>query len=72
MQRYNNLNGDSGIHSFEIGDDYIVVQFSGTPRVYKYSYLKAGRTHVEQMKLLALGGSGLNSYINQNTKFLYD
>jgi hypothetical protein len=72
MQRYRNLSGDSGVHSFEIGGDYILVQFSGTSQVYKYSYLKAGRIHVEQMKSLALKGKGLNTYINRNTKSLYD
>jgi hypothetical protein len=72
MQLYKNLTGDSGVHSFEIGYDYILVKFSGTTRVYKYSYSKAGPGHVEQMKLLALRGEGLNSYINSNTKYLYD
>jgi len=72
MQRYRNLGGDSNVHSFEIGVEYILVKFSGTFRVYKYSYWKAGRIHVEQMKLLAINGRGLNSYINRNTKSLYD
>jgi hypothetical protein len=72
MQRYSNLNGDSNVYSFEIGADYIRVQFINGSRVYRYSYSKTGRMHVEQMKMLALSGRGLNSYINKNVKYLYD
>ncbi len=72
MERYRNLSGDSGVHSFEIGVDYITVKFSGTARTYTYSYRKAGSAHVEAMKLLAQNGSGLNSYINRNVKNSYD
>lgn len=32
----------------------------------------AGITHVNNMRILAARGSGLNSYINRNVKFLYD
>ena len=72
MERYRNSGGDSGVDSFEIGDDYIIVKFKGTFKTYRYSYMKAGRHHVEQMKLLARRGSGLHAYINGNVKFKYD
>lgn len=72
MERYRDTSGDSGVATYEIGTDYIRVQFSGTSRTYTYSYRKAGSTHVENMKQLAISGSGLNSYINRNTKHLYD
>lgn len=72
MERYRNSGGDSGVSHYEIGADYIDVKFSGTFRTYTYSYRKAGRPHVEQMKILALRGSGLNSYINKYVKYLYD
>ncbi len=72
MQRYKNLNGDSNVESFELGYDYIIVKFFGTTRLYTYSYSKAGVNHVEQLKSLALSGRGLNSYINKNTRKLYD
>ncbi len=39
---------------------------------YSYSYRKAGQSHVENMKRLAVSGSGLNSYINAYIKFKYD
>ena len=72
MERYRNSGGDSGISSYEIDDDFIIVKFSGTFRTYRYSYPKAGQHHVENMKRLARSGSGLNSYINRYVKKLYD
>ncbi|WP_111309011.1 hypothetical protein [Confluentibacter sediminis] len=72
MERYGNRGGDSGVYAYQIGSDYMIVQFTGTSRSYTYSYGRAGRSHVEEMKLLARNGSGLNSYINQYVKFLYD
>ncbi len=72
MERYRNSGGGSGVNSYEIGSDYIRVKFDGTSRIYTYSYGKAGRNHVEKMKVLAQSGSGLNSYINTHVKFLYD
>jgi len=72
MERYRNSGGDSGISSYEIGDDFIIVKFTGTFRTYRYSYRKAGQHHVENMKRLARDGSGLNGYINRYVKYLYD
>jgi hypothetical protein len=72
MERYRDTGRDSGVVAYEIGTDYIRVQFSGTSRTYTYSYRKAGSTHIENMKQLARKGSGLNSYINRYTKHLYD
>jgi hypothetical protein len=72
MERYRNLSGDSGVYAFEIGEDYIRVQFEGTGRIYQYSHRKAGAVNVEQMKRLALAGRGLSSYITRNVKSLYD
>ena len=72
MERYRNSGGDSGVSAYEIGSDYIIVKFSGTAKTYRYSYRKAGQRHVENLKRLALSGSGLNSYINSYVKNLYD
>lgn len=71
MERYTNRSGGSGVSSYEIGPDYIRVRFS-SGSTYRYSYRKAGQSHVENMKRLASGGSGLNSYINSYVKFKYD
>jgi len=72
MERYKNLGGDSGVQSYEITDTSITVKFSGTSRTYTYSYNKAGEYHVENMKKLAIRGTGLNAYINYHVKFKYD
>ncbi|WP_185218709.1 hypothetical protein [Sphingobacterium mizutaii] len=68
MERYRNSGGDSVVSSFEIGNDYIAKKFLGSIRTYRYSYRKAGQSHVETMKRLAQSGSGLNSYINRYVK----
>ena len=72
MEKYRNSGGGSGVSSFEIGSDNIIVKFSGNTRTYKYSYKRAGHQHVENMKQLAKGGRGLNSYIMRYVKNLYD
>lgn len=68
---YKDINGDSGVLAYEIGADFIDVQFKGTSKVYRYSYQSAGRESVERMKSLAKSGDGLNSFINNNVKYLY-
>ena len=72
MPLYNNLSGNSNVYAYEIGIDYIRVQFNGTAKVYQYRYVKAGSYHVEQMKYLAQLGRGLNSYIMKNVRLSYD
>lgn len=73
MERYTNRSGKSGVHSYEIGNDYIKVKFNGTAKIYQWSYLgRAGQRHVDNMKVLARKGSDLNSYINIHVKNLYD
>ncbi|MFN8714668.1 MAG: hypothetical protein ACK5Z2_17605 [Bacteroidota bacterium] len=72
MEKYRNSRGNSGVSAYEIGADYIRVKFSGNWITYTYSYNKAGKSHVENMKRLAQSGSGLNSYINSYAKNLFD
>ena len=73
MERYRNSSGNSGVYGYEIGNDYIRVQFKGNSKMYGYSYLgKAGRAHVDKMKSLASNGSGLNAYIKTYVNNLYD
>lgn len=67
MPAYLNLNGDSGISSYEMGPNFINVTFTqGTFRTYSYTHARPGAVHVETMKRLAVQGYGLNSYINSN------
>ena len=71
IEFYSNLGGNSSVRAYEIMPTAIRVQFYNG-KWYTYSYSKAGRDHVEQMKLLACNGMGLCSYIQRNVKFLYD
>jgi len=72
MNRYKNLNGNSGVAFYEIGMEYIKVTFNHSNTIYTYSYLKAGKQHVENMKSLAENGRGLSAYIARNVSNLYD
>ena len=70
MKPYKNLSGNSGVCEYEIGLDYIKVQFKKNSP-YTYSYASAGRDIVEEMKILAESGKGLNSFINKYAKKLF-
>lgn len=72
MQRYADIDRDSGVMGFEISNTSIKLYFKNTSRPYIYSYRKAGQHHVEIMKRLALAGDGLNEYINDHVKKAYD
>lgn len=64
MERYQNLEGDSGVTSFESGPDYIKVRFRNGV-TYVYDYVRPGVAHVERMKDLARTGRGLSTYISR-------
>lgn len=72
MERYLDLDGDSGVVGYEISDTFIRVKFSGTAKIYTYSYRSAGIEKVERMKQLAKVGNGLNAYIRFNANSLYE
>lgn len=64
MERYRDWDNDSGVISYEIGSDYITVEFKkGRFHIYTYTYNSAGSYHIENMKRLAIAGDGLNEYI---------
>lgn len=71
MTKYMNVNGNSNVLCYEIGHDFIDVQFNGTSKIYRYSYQSAGLKNIETMKKLANMGHGLNWFINTNVKKLY-
>lgn len=73
MKTYKDIDGDSGVCSYEYGTDWITVEFErGQHPNYKYTYASAGSLHVDRMKALADQGEGLNSYINKNVEKLYE
>lgn len=67
MQRYSGADRDSGIDAFEAGANFMRVRFihGGT---YLYTYRSAGKRHIDNMKVLARVGKGLNTYINDNVR----
>lgn len=70
MERYKNINGDSGVVAYEIFDHSIKVQFQDGG-IYVYSYALPGEHAVEAMKKLAVIGAGLATYINKNVRKTY-
>lgn len=70
MEIYKDINNDSGVISYEIGNTFIRVKFNGTAKIYTYS--SAGIEIVERMKQLAKVGDGLNSYIKTYANSLYE
>lgn len=70
MERYKNLDGDSGVIAYETGPNYIRVQFSDRS-IYLYTYESAGSQNIEYMKRLAENGEGLNAFINTTVRKKY-
>jgi len=70
MQAYKNLTENAGVSAYKIGDNFIIVEFEDGSR-YLYDYMSAGKEHIEQMKILAITGQGLTTYINQHVRQHY-
>jgi hypothetical protein len=67
MERYANLNGDSGVVAFSAANNSICVLFKdGT--AYEYTDSSAGAGNVAQMVVLARRGFGLNTFISQHVR----
>jgi len=70
MIHYKNINGNSAIETYEILADGIKIKFdSGC--IYTFTNFSAGNRNIENMKILASRGDGLNNYINKNVKHRY-
>jgi len=70
MKRYEDRSGRGGITGFENLSDGIILEFKYDDQ-YLYDYLKPGKEHVEQMKILAERGEGLTTYVNQHVRGNY-
>jgi hypothetical protein len=57
-----NHSGSYKVKDYELKPDGIIVQFADGED-YCYSHTVAGNGHVENMKQLAISGSGLGKYI---------
>lgn len=71
MTTYKNLSGNSGVQSYELGEDRITVQFKDGSQ-YLYTYNSAGSSNIEEMKQLAESGRGLNSFIKRYVNNKYE
>ncbi|MBT8763181.1 hypothetical protein KFV02_04465 [Desulfohalobiaceae bacterium Ax17] len=71
MERYGDIDRDSGVVAYENGSDYIRVQFSDGS-IYLYTNRSAGQKHIKEMKTLASRGDGLNAYINNHARKSYE
>jgi hypothetical protein len=70
MVRYKNLDSHSGVLAYEAGDDFIKVQFTGG-MIYLYNNKVTGKHNIERMKVLAIRGRGLSTYISTVVKDQY-
>jgi hypothetical protein len=70
VPRYQNLDGDSGVEAYELGTDFIDVQFRNGV-TYRYDHTAPGDLHVRRMKQLAIDGRGLSSYISRHVRDAY-
>ena len=68
LNKGKNKGKPSGVKEYQLGIDYIDVKFFGSEYIYRYSYNKTGKIHVENMKKYALDGEGLNYYIMKNAR----
>lgn len=67
MEKYSDRDSDSNVENYEIGEDFIVIEFkNGRDKFYKYTYESAGLNNIEEMKRLAQCGDGLNAFISAN------
>jgi hypothetical protein len=70
MERYKNLSRNSGVVAYEIGRDSVTVKFQDGA-TYLYTYASAGESNVEQMKVLAVTGRGLSTFIARHARMAY-
>jgi len=63
VERYKNLNGDSGVIRYQLDEGVILVQFSDDS-LYEYTNTSAGNVSISTMHRLAVAGRGLNSFIS--------
>lgn len=65
MTPYQNLNGDSGVNAYEIGENNIIVKFNDG-WCYVYNTSRCGASHIAKMQRLAEAGAGLSKFISSS------
>ena len=70
MEVYKSKSGKaSGVTGYEMGEDYITVQFGGA-NAYTYTYALNGKAIIDKMKKMALSSKGLSTFISRNKERL--
>jgi hypothetical protein len=67
MTSYANSSGKSGVSAYELYDNAIIIEFRHGVK-YLYDHDIPGKEEVEEMKRLALSGSGLMTFINKHVR----
>jgi hypothetical protein len=62
---------NAGVTGYELRKDGIILQFK-EGKTYFYSHKRPGQFHVDNMKNLALAGTGLTTYVNKYVREDYD
>ena len=71
MQPYGDRTRQHGVVAYEIGPDWIEVEFT-SGWIYRFSYNMPGQLRVDRMKQLAASGKGLSTFISRHVKNRYD
>ncbi|GAA6190345.1 hypothetical protein NBRC116597_02640 [Phaeobacter sp. NW0010-22] len=67
MPRYRDVDHDSNVFAYEVGQNFIDVEFKGGA-TYRYSLASVGAEALQTMIALAEAGEGLNSFINRRVR----
>jgi hypothetical protein len=68
---YKSKSPNTGVSSYELLDDAILLEFTDHKFQYLYNAEKPGSKHVAIMRKLAEQGKGLSTYINQHVRENY-
>ena len=70
MEPYGDHTRQHGVIAYEVGPDWIVVEFT-SGWIYHFSHEKPGQLRVDRMKALARSGKGLSTFISKHVKNRY-
>jgi hypothetical protein len=65
--KYKNLGGASKVARYELRKDGVTIRFTDHT-VYRYTNQSADPANISKMKVLALAGKGLGTFIEANLK----
>ncbi len=68
---YKSPNSNSGVLTYELLDDAIILEFKRGQYRYLYNAVSPGPAHVAAMRRLATEGKGLTTYVSQHVHDKY-